>query len=42
VKRSYRPAPVVDSVLAKILWRRPNPVEKLMQDQGVSIFLQAV
>lgn len=42
MKRSYRPAPIVDDVLANILRRRPNPVEKLMQDQGLSIFLQAL
>jgi len=40
--RKRKAAPVVDMVLAEILSNRPNPVEKLMDDQGLPFFLNAI
>lgn len=42
MKKSYCPAPVVDSVLAEILANRPNPLENLMADQGLPLFINAL
>ncbi len=38
----HKAAPLVDYVLAETLSSRPDPVERLMKDQGLPFFLNAI